>query len=62
MAKHGSAADRGSADRYYGRQADPHKYEGGTYTSPRITLKIGDPEYDEYMEAYENEDSRKDWR
>ena len=50
---HGSPADRGSADRYYGRQADPHKYPNGTGNAPRVVLT--DPEeIAAYNEAYEN--------
>ena len=30
MPRHGSAEDRGSADAYYGRQPEPHYYEGAT--------------------------------
>jgi hypothetical protein len=57
---HGSPADRGSADRYYGRPADPHKYPAGTYHGERV--KLTDPkEIKEYMDAYESETDRKDW-
>lgn len=33
---HGSPYDRGSADAYYRRASDPHKYPNGTYSEPRI--------------------------
>ena len=60
MRTHGSPADRGSADAYYGRGADPHKYPNGTGNNPRVTLT--DPaEIRAYMEAYESETDRKDW-
>lgn len=60
MPEHGSPADRGSADRYYGRRADPHKYPNGTGKAPRV--KLTDPkEIRQYMNAYNNEDDRKDW-
>jgi hypothetical protein len=35
-AKHGSPFDRGSADSYYGRIRNPHKYPNGTGNAPRI--------------------------
>jgi hypothetical protein len=58
--RHGGPKDRGSADAYYGRPAEPHKYEGGTGNSPRITLT--DPaEIAAYMESYDNQEDRKDW-
>lgn len=58
--EHGSAADRGSADAYYGRPPDPHKYPLGTYRGERV--KLTDPvEIVEYMDAYYAESDRKDW-
>ena len=36
---HGSPFDRGSADSYYGRPADPHWYPNGTYNEPKKTSK-----------------------
>jgi hypothetical protein len=33
---HGSPFDRGSADSYYGRQQNPHKYPNGTGHAPRV--------------------------
>lgn len=33
---HGSPFDRGSADNYYNRPADPHWYPSGTYNNDRI--------------------------
>lgn len=34
--RHGSAKDRGRADKWYRRDRDPHFYVGGSYTSQRI--------------------------
>ena len=34
--RHGSLYDRGSADAYYERPADPHWYPNGTYNNPRV--------------------------
>lgn len=51
-----SPADRGSADRYYGRVAKPHKY----VSHERITDLIPAERID-YLTAYENETDRKDY-
>ena len=57
---HGGPADRGSADAYYGRAVEPHKYPNGTYHGERVVL--ADPkEIAEYLEAYYGESDRKDW-
>jgi len=61
LPKHGSPADRGSADAYYWRQPDPHKWPNGTGKGFRVTLIEGTPEYREYMAAYEAETDRKAW-
>lgn len=62
LPKHGSAADRGSADAYYGRGADPHFYPNGTYKEPRIGIEGMTPEQvSDYYEAYMAQDDRKDW-
>lgn len=58
MAKHGSPADRGSADAYYGRRKDPHKWPMGTGKGERVELTCPD-EIAEYNDAYDNEDDRK---
>jgi len=58
--RHGGPWDRGSADAYYGRPFDPHKFEGATYTTPRV--KLTDPEEIEaYADGYHTTDDRKDW-
>jgi hypothetical protein len=61
--RHGSAADRGSADRYYGRAFDPHYFVGGTHTSEcvPITAESHPAEYAAYKAAYDSETDRKDW-
>lgn len=57
---HGSPMDRGSADAYYGRPKDPHKYPNGTGNPPRVALT--DPfEIECYHYGYDNEYDRKDW-
>jgi len=56
---HGSPADRGSADRYYGqRKPTPHYYEG----SRRIDAEFMTPEQiAEYEDAFWAEQDRKQW-
>ena len=36
-ARHGGPFDRGSADSWYSRGAEPHYYVGGTSVSPIVT-------------------------
>lgn len=62
LPKHGSPQDRGSADRYYGRQYSPHYYPEGTYVGSRIGVEDMTPaQIVEYNYGWENEDDRKDW-
>ena len=62
ICKHGSPADRGSADAYYGRAIDPHYYPNGTYKGARIPASdMTQEQIDDYINAYNNEDDRKDW-
>ncbi len=59
---HGSAADRGSADAYYGRGHNPHYFTGGSYNTPRVEREAMTPEeVAAYTKAYENEGERKEW-
>lgn len=58
--RHGGPFDRGSADAYYGRRPEPHKYPGPTGQGQRIPLT--DPtELAEYRLGYDTQDERKDW-
>jgi len=63
--RHGSCADRGSADSYYGRQFNPHYYVGATYSSDRVERdQMADDEIAAYKAGYdENEADRhfKNW-
>jgi len=62
--KHGGAFDRGSADSYYGRPRDPHKYPDGTYNGLRVELAVGSAEYEAYMAGYdynEQHGDKKNW-
>lgn len=57
---HGSPADRGSADAYYGIQASPHKWPEGTFKGERVVLTDQD-EINQYLNAYNSEEDRKVW-
>jgi len=58
--RHGCAYDRGSADAWYGRGRRPHKYEGASYSTPRI--KLTDPEeIAAYNKGYDEQEDRKSW-
>lgn len=63
--RHGSCADRGSADSYYGRGRQPHYYEGDTYTSKRIEMEDMTPEEIEaYHAGYDDNEQfgdKKEW-
>ena len=60
--RHGSAADRGSADAYYGRPKKPHYYTGATYQSERVEPPRMTPsEVTMYLTAYDSERDRKNW-
>lgn len=62
LPRHGSPQDRGSADRYYGRQYDPHYYVGGSYMSDRVEkADMTEGEIAAYNYGWENEKDRKDW-
>ena len=60
-AKHGSPADRGRSDYYYGRRLDPHKWLD-LLGAKRVTA-LTETETNEYLDAYCDPDNeRKDWR
>ena len=63
--RHGGAYDRGSADSYYGRRYDPHKYEGAPYATPRIEFDDLSPEdraaYRAGWDDNEEAGNFKDW-
>lgn len=61
--RHGGPFDRGAADSYYHRPRDPHYYEQGTSTSPRVT-DLTPAEVQAYLAGYQwNEQygDKKDW-
>jgi len=53
--KHGSPADRGSADAYYWRRPWPHKMVRGRQ------IAVKGKERADYLSAYVREEARKDW-
>jgi hypothetical protein len=59
MVFHGDAFDRGSADSYYGRVPNPHKYPNGTANLPRVET-LTELERAEYMAGYAYNEERGD--
>jgi hypothetical protein len=60
LPRHGSAADRGSADAYYGRPSNPHYYVGATYQSQLIPMEcMTVAEINAYLAAYNDEIDRR---
>ena len=60
LPRHGGPEDRGSADAYYGRDPQPHYFEGDTLQSVKRT-DLSCQEYLEYYQGYNNCTDRKDW-
>lgn len=64
-ATHGGPFDRGSADSYYGRPQDPHKYPNGTGNAPRIGAQdLSRDDVQSYLKGYEYNEllgSKKDY-
>lgn len=59
---HGSPYDRGSADRYYGRNFDPHWWPDGTGKGLKITAELmHEDELEEYALGWWQEENRKEW-
>ena len=61
--KHGSLFDRGRADSYYHRPANPHYYPNGTYNGDPVT-DLTPEQIQDYLNGYQwNEDfgDKKDW-
>jgi hypothetical protein len=61
--RHGGAYDRGSADAWYGRPAEPHYFVGATYMSQRVDEQDMTPEEIEaYMAGYASTPfAQKEW-
>lgn len=63
--RHGGPYDRGAADFYYGRAFEPHYFEQGTYTSPKVSKdRMSPAELEAYSAGYDAaaaDGSRKEW-
>ena len=59
--RHGGPYDRGSADSYYHRPANPHYYMGDTGQSLRVELRDMTPdEIEAYLAGYEDNELHGD--
>ncbi len=59
---HGSPQDRGSADRYYGREYDPHYWPHGTMKGTMVTMnEMTSAEIVAYDYGWKTETDRKNW-
>lgn len=58
--RHGGPFDRGSADKYYGREFAPHYFVGATHQSKKIT-KLTAKQLDAYTRGYNEQTDSKDW-
>jgi hypothetical protein len=61
--KHGNPFDRGSADSYYGRGRNPHKYPNGTGNEPRVETLTAE-EVEAYHAGYDYNEQfgdKKEW-
>ena len=62
---HGSPYDRGTADSYYRRLANPHFYPNGTYNNPLVIEEfMSAKQVKEYHQGYEDNEREghfKDW-
>ena len=61
MDREEKAADRGSADRYYGRKPEPHIWLDNIGRSVVTESNMTESEIKSYMEGWLNEEDRKDW-
>ena len=51
--RHGSPWDRGGADYYYGRNPNPHFFEGAPYATAKFEKEnMTDQQIDEYFAGY----------
>jgi len=61
MDREDRAANRGSADRYYGRQPVPHIWIDNMGRDVVKRDDMTEREIEMYYEGYDNETDRKDW-
>jgi hypothetical protein len=55
--RHGGPYDRGAADSYYRRDFYPHYFVGATYSSPRVIVGPGTPEWEAYCAGYSDNEA-----
>ena len=61
--RHGGPWDRGSADAWYGRQKNPHYFIGATYSTEMVGIELmTNEEIQAYMDGYDQQTERKEWR
>lgn len=61
MDREARAADRGSADAYYGRVPYPHFWLDNMGREVVYVSDMTDEEIQSYWDGHDNEDDRKDW-
>ena len=61
MDREDRAADRGAADRYYGRQPEPHIWLDNIGKNVVSEVDMTEGEVNSYFEGWWNEEDRKDW-
>ena len=61
MDREEKAADRGSMDRYYGRQPEPHIWLDNIGKNVVSEGDMTEGEVNAYFEGWWNEEDRKDW-
>ena len=61
MDREGRAADRGSSDRYYGRQPEPRIWLDTIGRNVVTEIDMTESEIEAYMEGWLNEEDRQDW-
>ena len=63
--EHGSPYDRGGADSYYGRSAEPHWWPEGTYRGEQVTEEdMTEMQVSAYYKGYYDNETAgnfKDW-
>ena len=59
--RHGSLYDRGRADSYYGRTAEPHWWPNGTHNGYKVTALTSE-ECAEYLEGFNDNEKSGDFK
>ena len=61
MDREDRASDRGAADRYYGREPEPHMWLDNISKNVVSEVDMTEGEVNAYFEGWWNEEDRKDW-